>query len=80
MSVTNRAAVRHERQEDTMKIAVVPGRCQGHALCAGEAPDVFRLDDDGFNVTPPTDVDPADEAAVRRAVANCPERALRVES
>jgi ferredoxin len=62
-----------------MKITVIQGRCQGHAVCAAEAPDVFTFDDEGFNVTEPVDVAPAQVDLVARAVDNCPERALRLE-
>ena len=62
-----------------MKITVIPGRGQGHAVCAAEAPGVFTCDEDGFNVTSSTVVEPADADVVRRAVDNCPERALRLE-
>jgi ferredoxin len=62
-----------------MKITVIPGRCQGHAVCAAEAPGVFTFDEDGFNVTARTDVEPERADVVRRAVDNCPERALRLE-
>jgi ferredoxin len=62
-----------------MKITVIQGRCQGHAVCAAEAPDVFTFDDEGFNVTEPTEVELAQADLVRRAVDSCPERALRLE-
>ena len=32
-----------------MKIVVDCDRCQGHAMCAAQAPDVYELDDTGYN-------------------------------
>jgi ferredoxin len=44
------------------------------------APDVFELtDDDGHAVVPDPDVPDAFRAAVRAAVATCPEQAIVVE-
>jgi ferredoxin len=62
-----------------MKVTVDPDRCQGHARCWDIAPEVFDLDEQGHGVVL-TDTVPADlEAGTREAVANCPERALRIE-
>jgi ferredoxin len=62
-----------------MRIQVDTERCTGHALCATYAPDVFVLDDLGFNRTPSTDVAPdlADQA--RRGASACPEQAITIE-
>lgn len=65
-----------------MKISVDYPRCEGHGLCAEQAPDVFSLDDDaeltyrfeGLEV--PDDL----EAAARAAVNSCPVAALRAIS
>ena len=32
-----------------MKIIVDCDKCQGHALCASQAPEVYELDDTGYN-------------------------------
>ncbi len=60
-----------------MKLQIDPERCQGHGRCYDLAPGLFGDDDEGYGqvlgsgVVPP---DLADQA--RRAVANCPERAI----
>jgi sterol 14-demethylase len=52
--------------------------CQGHAVCVGEAPEVFRIGDDG-KVERIPNVDPNQYAeAVRAARDYCPTRTIRV--
>ncbi|MET0371367.1 MAG: ferredoxin [Sphingobium sp.] len=59
-----------------MKIIVDHAKCQGHAMCYNYAPDLFELDDDGYNRMPPFEV-PADQRDLaERAVEACPERAI----
>lgn len=61
-----------------MKVTVQPSLCQGHARCLAEGPDVYELDEVGYNST---DVDPvpADlEDQARRGALSCPEMALTV--
>lgn len=59
-----------------MKVTVDDTKCHGHQMCAIAAPDVFGSDDYGNAIVllnpVPTDL----EASVRRAEANCPERAI----
>ncbi|MER9069766.1 ferredoxin [Mesorhizobium sp. M0902] len=31
-----------------MRIIVQNAKCQGHARCAVQAPDIFKLDDEGY--------------------------------
>lgn len=60
-----------------MHVSVDTDKCQGHTACAMAAPDVFGLsDDDGHSQVLLPHVPPHLEAAVRRAEANCPERAV----
>ncbi|MSP63894.1 MAG: cytochrome P450 [Myxococcales bacterium] len=53
--------------------------CQGHAVCVGEAPEVFHVAADGkveaLLREPPPDL----HASVRRAAAYCPTRAIRLD-
>ena len=61
-----------------MKVKVEEGRCQGHARCFAEAPDVYVLDEFGYNTT---DVDHVPEhlkEQARRGALACPEQALRI--
>lgn len=62
-----------------MKVKVDIENCAGHARCAAVAPDVFVLDDDGFNVTPEQEVDPSLEEQARRGARACPERVITIE-
>ena len=62
-----------------MRISVDSERCTGHAMCKAAAPNVYVLDDLGFNVTPAGEVPPElAEEAVRGALS-CPEAAIRVD-
>ena len=62
-----------------MKIQVDLDLCQGHGVCAGEAPEVFELDKTTSKVvvrdqSPPESLRPKLAAAVKY----CPTRALRI--
>ena len=50
--------------------------CQGHAMCALEAPDFFRVPKRG--IVEILDAEPPDDARedIERAVESCPTRAL----
>lgn len=50
--------------------------CQGHAMCALEAPDYFRVPKRG--IVEILDAEPPDDALdeIERAVESCPTRAL----
>jgi len=61
------------------KLQVVLDRdlCQGHAVCVGEAPEVFRLGADGKVEAITTEPAAALHAKVRAAEKYCPTRAIR---
>jgi len=59
-----------------MKVTVAEDLCQGHARCWEICPDVFALDDEGHASVGDAEVPAALEEDVRRAVRNCPERAI----
>ena len=52
--------------------------CSGHARCASVAPELFRLDDDGYIDMDDFEVPPGQEEPARKGARACPERALRV--
>ncbi|KIQ18247.1 ferredoxin [Rhodococcus sp. MEB064] len=54
-------------------------RCEGHGICAEQAPDVFSLDDDGelHHAFDGADLPGELEAGARAAVGVCPVAALR---
>lgn len=51
-------------------------RCEGHALCAAKAPDVYELDDEGFCASDGRRVPPHFLAQARRGADHCPENAI----
>ena len=59
-----------------MNVTVDVDLCQGHGVCASEAPTVFRVTDD--NVVEILDPNPPDDLHknVGEAVKNCPTQAL----
>lgn len=61
-----------------MKIKVNKDICSGHARCMTVAPEVFELDDFGYNRMDDTVVPPEKEAAARRGAAACPEKAISI--
>jgi ferredoxin len=54
--------------------------CCGHGQCAAVAPDVYSLDEDGFNRTLGhlVDVDPSLEDSASEGAARCPDAAIRL--
>ena len=62
-----------------MRIKVHNDKCQGHARCAASAPDIFKLDDDGYILPGDIEVSPGDEKRASIGAANCPECALDIE-
>jgi ferredoxin len=62
-----------------VKVRVDPERCQGHTLCAMNAPEMFELDEVDGHSSPVSEKVPADqEALVRKAVRSCPEQAISI--
>ncbi len=67
-----------------MRIKVDLGLCQGHGVCAMEAPEVFRVvesSDGSYSHVEVLDNEPAGETrpAVEAAVRYCPNRVLSLE-
>lgn len=62
-----------------MRVMVDASRCQGHALCAMNAPEVFDLDDEGHARVLADPVPDGMSAAARAAEGGCPEQAITVE-
>jgi ferredoxin len=54
--------------------------CCGHGQCAALAPEVYRLDDDGYNeeVGHLDDIEPGLEEAARAGAMACPDAAIRL--
>jgi ferredoxin len=63
----------------TMRIRVDQQRCSGHALCHHQGPDVYVLDELGYNRTDLDDVAPELREQARRGALACPEQAITIE-
>lgn len=62
-----------------MKVKVDVANCVGHARCAAVAPEVYDLDDNGFNVTAEKEIDESLRAQAVRGMRACPERVISIE-
>jgi ferredoxin len=63
-----------------MQLRIDAERCTGHGRCYSLAPGLFEPDDEGHGVVLADGTVPAgQEEAARRAVTNCPERAITLE-
>lgn len=61
-----------------MRIAIDRARCAGHARCAAVAPDLYRLDDNGYIAIDGLDVPAGLEALAHRGARACPERIITI--
>ncbi|WP_085025982.1 ferredoxin [Ensifer aridi] len=62
-----------------MRITVHNDKCQGHARCWAQAPDIFKLDDEGYILPGDIEVAERDELLASRGARSCPERALEID-
>jgi ferredoxin len=62
-----------------VRVRVDENLCSGHALCKRHGPDVYVLDDLGYNRTVNNDVPAALWEQARRGALACPEGAITVE-
>ena len=63
----------------TRVVVADPDMCQGHAMCALDAPHLFEVPKHGTVLIAHPEVTPENEAAVLSAVRNCPTQALSVK-
>lgn len=63
-----------------MKIIVDCDKCQGHALCAAQAPHIYELNEQGYNSMGEFTVKPGQEEAAIEGASWCPEEAITVVS
>jgi ferredoxin len=61
-----------------MKVIVDTEKCTGHAQCHAVGPDVYVLDEDGYNTTPEVVVAASLEQQAKGGMQACPERAIRI--
>ncbi len=64
-----------------MRIILDREKCTGHGRCYSLVPSLFEPDDEGYGVLidPNGDVPAGQEDFARRAMDNCPERAISIE-
>lgn len=62
-----------------MRVVVDTDLCQGHGVCANEAPDVFSVPKGGPVSVAMNSIDESHRAAVEMAVRYCPTSALQIE-
>jgi ferredoxin len=62
-----------------VRIRVDPELCTGHALCQLHGPDVYVLDDLGYNTTSNRAVPPELWEQARKGALACPEGAITIE-
>ena len=62
-----------------MKIKINKAGCVGHARCAAVAPEIYKLDDQGYILQEEIDVPPGMEKQAVRGARACPERIIKVE-
>jgi ferredoxin len=63
-----------------MKVEVDADVCAGHGVCCGLCPEVFELSDDGYAFVKVDEVPVEHEAAVRKAINQCPTYAIKATS
>ena len=63
-----------------MKMRIDGENCTGHGRCARFAPNVFRLDDDGYNVDRESviEVPAGEEESAKMGMLSCPEKAITI--
>jgi ferredoxin len=61
-----------------MKVKIDKDLCSGHGRCERYAPNVFRLDDEGYNADrgQMISVPPGEEKNATLGMKSCPERAI----
>ena len=61
-----------------MRVKINDEHCTGHGRCAKYAPNVFKLDDNGYNADRGGEVEvPAgEEENAKRGMKSCPEQAI----
>jgi ferredoxin len=62
-----------------MKLRIRKDLCCGAQLCTHVAPDLFRLDALGYNVSDGDEVPAGDEELAKQAARSCPEGAISLD-
>jgi len=64
---------------DSVRIALNPGLCSGHARCHAVDPALFPIDDDGYSELAERIVEGELVKAAREGAHICPERAILID-
>ena len=64
---------------ESLRAHIDPEVCVATGMCEATAPDLFEVTDDGISRVLVDTVPPELADAARRAAADCPTRALRVD-
>ncbi|AZO34191.1 MAG: ferredoxin [Mesorhizobium sp.] len=62
-----------------MRIIAHNAKCQGHARCSAQAPEIFKLDDEGYILPGDIEVAEGEQLRASQGARSCPERALEVD-
>lgn len=62
-----------------MRVILDRAACSGHARCFALAPEVYDIDDEGFNSVDQAEVPPEFEQQARDGAEACPEQAIAIE-
>ena len=61
-----------------LRIRVDKDVCYGHGVCSAAAPDVYELDEAGYNASDGKLITAEQETRARRGASACPERAIEL--
>ena len=63
-----------------MRVRIDGENCTGHGRCAKYAPNVYRLDDDGYNIDRGSEIEVpvGEEDKAKLGARACPERAITI--
>jgi ferredoxin len=61
-----------------MRVKINREVCQGNGRCAAVAPEIYHLDDLGYNVAGEFTISDEEGEAAFRGAGECPERAITV--
>ncbi|HEX7036867.1 MAG TPA: ferredoxin [Pseudomonadales bacterium] len=53
--------------------------CQGHGRCEAMAPEIYKLDDNGYLALEVIEIPPGLEEQARLGADSCPEQVIRIE-
>ena len=67
-----------ETERPVLQVRVDRDVCYGHGVCSGAAPEVYELDEAGYNASDGRLITVEQETRARRGASACPERAIEL--